>query len=198
MSFSSGMQELQEVVRAFGANFETMQTSDRTKRKVLKKLGVPDWFASFYEQNGPAAETEMEWVVEALELWSFGELPAAQRGYRWVGLTRITQDPAWNPSWVVVASISGDPIFVDTATEPGPVFFAYHGEGSWEPQLTAPSMEVFVQSLARFFDVLYGVFDLEVTDDAFELLPEFLEQAEKRLVEVLSVEQARTFLKMCV
>ncbi|MCL2149094.1 MAG: SMI1/KNR4 family protein [Methanomassiliicoccaceae archaeon] len=80
-----------------------------------------------------------------------------QEGYRFNPLTGedLTSDAegGWRRGWHVFAcNAMDDPFFVDLSEDdPGlPVYFSYHGEGSWEPVRVA-------DSLARFVDLLRAI-----------------------------------------
>jgi hypothetical protein len=65
---------------------------------------------------------------------------------------------AWQPSWTVIGyeTACGDPLFIDTADSALPVLTAIHGEGAWEPQPVAISIDAFVQSLEEFARISVG------------------------------------------
>jgi hypothetical protein len=52
--------------------------------------------------------------------------------------------------WVVVASVFGDPFFLDTSADEGRVLFARHGAGGWSPVEFASSMQSFIGGLVEF------------------------------------------------
>lgn len=158
------------------------------------QLGVRAGFFRFYEAEGPADNTLIPWTVESLKLHSASELLDAQVGYRWIGEERV-QSPSWLPTWVVVASVFNDPFFVDTSVETGPVLFARHGAGGWEPHEVASSMESFVQCLARFESVLLGRFDLDVWNDS-GLRPDFVAEVKRAVGGVLTAEQVDAFIAL--
>lgn len=81
--------------------------------------------------------------VEEMLIFSFAELPEAQVGYCWVGVDR-TPSHSWPATWIVVASVFGDPFFVDTSRGGCPLLLARHGAGSWSPGAVASSMESFI------------------------------------------------------
>jgi hypothetical protein len=65
---------------------------------------------------------------------------------------------AWQPSWTVIGyeTACGDPLFIDTDDAALPVLTAIHGEGAWEPQPVAISIDAFVQSLQEFARISEG------------------------------------------
>lgn len=64
----------------------------------------------------------------------------------------------WKGTWLVIANEdeSGNPIFVDLASDNIPVFTARHGEGKWQPELIADSFQGFVQVLEQVQSVAQG------------------------------------------
>jgi hypothetical protein len=184
---------LRVVLNAHGYGFETGPVDEPTLRRVSVDLALPRDFAALYAHGGPADDSSVPWVVEDISLFSFAELPAGQEGYRWTGSQR-TPDPAWPTSFVVVASVLGDPFVVDTSATELPVLFARHGAATWSFITIASSMTSFFGGLAEFERVLIGDFDLEVWGDESGLLPAFLDAVERRLRDVWSDEQTSRFI----
>ena len=83
-----------------------------------------------------------------------GEFENFQEGYRLVGRKTgegLADDTPgqWRKSWRVIArNALDDPFFVDFALgDPSPVYFAYHGAGSWEPIKVADDIVKFEEIL---------------------------------------------------
>ena len=83
-----------------------------------------------------------------------GEFESFQDGYRLVGRKTgegLADDTPgqWRKSWQVIArNALDDPFFVDFALgDPSPVYFAYHGAGSWEPIKVADDIVKFEEIL---------------------------------------------------
>lgn len=55
----------------------------------------------------------------------------------------------WKAEWLAIGyeELCGDPLFIDTAQPQLPVYTAAHGQGSWAPDLIAPSTTVFFEFL---------------------------------------------------
>ncbi len=49
----------------------------------------------------------------------------------------------WRPSWIVIGydGLDRRPLFVDLAEEGLPVFTAEHGQGDWDPEELAPTLD---------------------------------------------------------
>lgn len=64
----------------------------------------------------------------------------------------------WQKNWLVIATedLAGDPIFIDLANNEFPVFTAAHGEGTWEPELLATSLEAFGKALKEVERISIG------------------------------------------
>lgn len=187
----TGIEELQAVLRSHGLEFETVPAAKELLRAVADDLDSPDWFLSFYAELGPAENSTIPWVVERLSVETLAQLPEAQMGYRWIGADKAPS-PIWPANWIVVASVFGDPFFVDTTIESGPVFFARHGAGEWQRSEVASSMEAFMRCLARFETVLVGAFDLDVWDDD-GLRADFVTAVRQGLADVLDAHQIDAF-----
>ena len=94
-------------------------------------------------------------------LFNKSELTKAQTGYSIgpSGQTLVGSETGdWKDTWLVIADEdeSGDPIFIDLASEDWPVYTAIHGEGSWEPERIADSFRGFVQSLEQMKSLSKG------------------------------------------
>ena len=83
-----------------------------------------------------------------------GEFENFQEGYRLVGRKTgegLADDTPgqWRKSWQVIArNALDDPFFVDFALDDAsPVYFAYHGAGSWEPIKVADDIVKFEEIL---------------------------------------------------
>jgi len=145
---------LQQVLASHGVGFSLALTSSTTVAQVSQELRLPPDFVDAYLPSGPASGSYVPWVVEQLMVCSFAELPGAQEGYAWSGPER-SRLPGWAPSWVVVASIFGDPFFVDLEKDGLPVLFARHGAGEWRPRRVAPNMAAFLEVLSGLESVLF-------------------------------------------
>jgi hypothetical protein len=98
---------------------------------------------------------EVSYGCGGIRLFSDGELQEAQVGYSVApdGTSLCSgEDGAWQPRWVVIGyeTACGDPLFIDTADPALPVLRAMHGEGAWEPEPVAISVEAFASSLKEF------------------------------------------------
>ena len=86
-----------------------------------------------------------------------GEFESFQEGYRLAsrktGEELADDTPGqWRKSWRVIARNGmDDPFFVDFALgDASPVYFAYHGAGSWEPIKVADDIVKFEEILTAF------------------------------------------------
>jgi hypothetical protein len=187
-------ERLQALLVANGHAFPTAAAEAPTLATVTAELPLPPDLLALYADSGPAEGNSIPWVVERLSVFSITELVEAQAGYRWEGITR-EPSPVWWADWVVVASASGDPFFLDTTREPCPVLFARHGAGTWSPIEIASSMESFVAALVEFEQVLLSDFGREVFDDN-GLLPAFVLEVDRRVGSVLTADQTARFIEL--
>jgi hypothetical protein len=109
---------------------------------------APDWYADW---RATLDFDTVEYGVSGIQLFRPDEVPRGQRGFAVAtdGQLLVGVDPGdWRPEWVVIGheTACGDPIFASDES-PHPVFSAMHGEGSWDPKLVAPSLDVFTQCL---------------------------------------------------
>jgi hypothetical protein len=112
---------------------------------------APDWYSPW---RASLDFDRIDYGVGGVELLQPEDVPEGQVGYsvasdgeQLVG----TKAGDWRSEWVVIGfeSACGDPIFA-SQMNPHSVFTAMHGEGSWQPRLVAPSLEVFRDCLEIF------------------------------------------------
>lgn len=191
MSDGRAFERLKAVAASHGHTFDTGPVDRLILDRVSQELALPSGFSTLYAAHSPVRRSSIPWVIEDLLIFSFEELPEAQAGYRWTGADR-TPSPSWTATWVVVASLFGDPFFVDTSRQGCPVLFARHGAGSWSSYEVASSMELFIESLVVFETVLLDDFDSDVWEDE-GLLTAFVDEVERKLADVLTPVQASAF-----
>jgi hypothetical protein len=88
----------------------------------------------------------------AVDLIAEDGIAEAQLGYsvHADGTSLVGSEPGdWKSTWLVIATedLAGDPIFIDLTGDEFPVFTAPHGEGTWEPELLATSLQAFGKAL---------------------------------------------------
>lgn len=111
---------------------------------------------------------------------------AFQAGYRYHGNTGepLTSDQPgqFQPGWYVICSnYFGDPFFIDI-NEPGhPVYFSFHGAGTWTPIKVADSIE-------RFTQQLLSLQEDEHNEALFDLSNEFWKEAHENMPEEIIAE----------
>ena len=98
---------------------------------------------------------DVSFDVGGLRLFPISALEDAQVGYSKTadGRSLVTRESgSWRANWMVIGqeTCCGDPIFVDTEDARNPVFSAMHGEGSWNAQRIAISMEAFAACFEEF------------------------------------------------
>lgn len=107
--------------------------------------------ASYAPKRETLGFDEISYGVGGIELYPVHEIESAQIGY--------SVDPSgmslagdgegdWRDEWIVIGHETGcgDPVILST-DPPYPVFTAMHGQGAWEVDLVAPSLEQFWQCL---------------------------------------------------
>lgn len=183
---------LQRVLASHGVGFSLVPTPPTTVTQVSQELRLPPDFVDAYLPSGPASGSYAPWIVEQLIVYSFGELPGAQEGYAWSGPER-SRLTGWAPNWVVVASVFGDPFFVDLEDEGLPVLFARHGAGEWKPRRVASNMTAFVEALSGLESVLLGDFRGDVFD-ADGLREDFARAVRSRLAATSNETDVANFM----
>ncbi len=64
----------------------------------------------------------------------------------------------WLENWIVIGHEEqcGDPIFIDKSAPNFPVYTAMHGEGSWDPEQIAASLDGFRKALSAITRIARG------------------------------------------
>jgi len=115
----------------------------------------------FIEIHGSLPEKTINFGCGGLELYEVDELPQKQIGY---SVSKSGEsfcgnsEGDWKPSWIVIGHelTCGDPIILDTSSPDLPVLTDAHGNGSWQPQTIATSVDAFAACFNRFIDVSTG------------------------------------------
>jgi hypothetical protein len=115
-------------------------------------MAMPDWYAAVVAKL-PALE--VDFGVGGLRLFPPESIDAEQVGYAKTsdGRPLVGEgEGMWKDGWLVIGqeTCCGDPVFVDASAPRRPVFTALHGEGSWEPQQIAISLEAFANCFEEF------------------------------------------------
>ncbi|OGD63710.1 hypothetical protein A2160_03425 [Candidatus Beckwithbacteria bacterium RBG_13_42_9] len=100
-----------------------------------------------YPDKGKYIEDER--FVNGLHLYGTSGLIKSQDGYSYNPIKKEQIDE-WPKEYVVIADDGADPYVIDLSQSDGedaPILFAYHGEGNWDFQESAPSFAEFLQSL---------------------------------------------------
>lgn len=108
-----------------------------------------------------------------LALFTLDQLERAQHGWRWIRDKDgpATENPDWDPHWVVIADRDGDAIVVDDSTAAGTVF----GNIGSKNFLVAEDIASFFQVMADAITLEAVTFDYDVCDDDFNNYPQFLD-----------------------
>lgn len=121
-----------------------------------------------------------------LSLWSSKNLVLRQDGFRWIGMDR-TENPNWNPCWLVIADMNDDPIVVVTDKESSPVMASYEG-GALFP--IADSLSDFLDYLSTTIELIQEEYNGEIIhEESCELLEGFTEHLKEKLVKINHTEE---------
>jgi hypothetical protein len=99
--------------------------------------------------------SEVSYGCGGIKIFSAAEIDGGHVGYA-VGADGTSfcdrDQGAWRPNWIVIGyeTACGDPIFIDADDPTLPVFSAPHGEGVWNPEPVATSIDSFARSLVEF------------------------------------------------
>lgn len=161
-------------------------TLAQISREVPLPIGVREW----YRCAGPH-HFRIPWSIESLELFGPDSLVTDQEGYRFAAGARSVMLATWDPEWLAIGSVGGDPIIVSAKQEG--VSMAVHGVGSWSPRQVAFGLPEFLSLLTRWLR-LWKAFSGELRDDDCELLPEVRSRLESDVVAPLSTTERAAFL----
>jgi hypothetical protein len=111
-------------------------------------IKTPDWYEVWWASQG---FKEIEIGAGGIKLFEPEELMSGQEGYAFSsqGEPLVGSEPGdWLEEWIVIGyeNACGDPFFASDEA-PHPVFTALHGQGSWSPDLVAPSLTSFGECL---------------------------------------------------
>jgi hypothetical protein len=131
------------------------QSSEPARRIQLAHGGysvyvtkAPDWYEVWWANLD---FEEIEIGFSGIQLFKPEELMEGQEGYAFTtqGQSLVGSEPGdWRKDWLVIGYETGcgDPFFA-LDEDPHPVFTAMHGQGSWSPDLVAPSLRSFGECL---------------------------------------------------
>ena len=100
-------------------------------------------------------------------------------------------DSEWNSAWFVFSQDTelGDPYFVDTSNDLLPVYTAMHGEGCWEVEMVASSLDNFVNCMTILDSTSKQACAQFIPDDATITRIEQLKNLEDQLIATSECEE---------
>jgi len=121
-------------------------------------MKIPPAYAAWREALG---FDEFNFGYSGIRVFPLSEVDEGQVGYSRAEDGRSFCDGAegsWKPEWIVIGrdTLLGDPIMLDTSHPDLQVMTAMHGEGSWEPQPIAKSLQTLAIALRAIKDISVG------------------------------------------
>lgn len=114
---------------------------------IKAKWHLPEEYLSFLEENADNRYFETE-EYEQIEIYGAKDLIRGQYGYSYnPQLKQVIEE--WNPNYVVIGNSACDPFCIDISMKQSPVYFAYHGAGSWDFAEAFSSFEEMIHMLER-------------------------------------------------
>ncbi len=165
-------------------------------RVALRPQAASDWrgeyplpaaVAAYYAELGPD-DLSIRGYGNDYFLPSLANLWAHQRGYRTHGHTGARL-PDWDEDWLVVGDEGGDPFIF--SREHGNVLRAFHGEGSWQPELLFRDLAETVTTLAVLGETV-TMAGGSLTDEDGLIRGRYLEEAATRLTPVVGSPERAT------
>lgn len=148
--------------------------------KLYKEVGP--WGEVIYEEVGPIGSS-IETIGGPVRIPPLYKLWDLQEGYRWDGNTR-ERLKNWKDDWLVIAALEADPFVLNI--NDGNILFGLHGQGVWNLQLFAPSIEKAFGILSTIGLALVQFGDDGYDDDSCEYTRELINFIEKQLVAYLN------------
>jgi hypothetical protein len=110
-----------------------------------------------YEEILERIPAEVSLGYQTILVFRYPALQALQIGYS-ITPTGESLNSGWPKEWIVIATeeLCGDPIFIDASTTGFPVYTATHGQGHWEAERIAVSLESFGRALKLIEGVSRG------------------------------------------
>jgi hypothetical protein len=121
------------------------------RRYHVVVLNAPSWYVTW---RATLDFDAIEYGISGVHIFRPERVPQGQVGFAVAidgeSLVGIGHGD-WQAEWIVIGheTACGDPIFASEESA-HPVFWAMHGEGSWEPKLVAPSLDLFRDCLMVF------------------------------------------------
>lgn len=137
------------------------------------------------------ADIIIDWSAESLTVYGAGSILERQKGYAQPG---IKQGHGWLASWIVIGDVHSDPIIIDTKATSGAVFFARHGQGTWNLKPLAGSLQAFRDMLAIWCKYYYSRYKGSILDADCEVTNAFRDEIRVALKPVLRPDELETFL----
>ena len=118
-----------------------------------------------YEKIVESLPSEVSLGYETIRIYQGSDRESSQVGYSVMSSGESLTgdgdgdgDGDWHPHWIVIGyeELCGDPIFIDAACDGFPVYTAPHGEGRWDAEPIAVSLESFGKSLSVMAHVAKG------------------------------------------
>lgn len=138
---------------ALGATTAYEPVTHAAMSAMTKRYALPGVYQEFLLALGQTGFVLAPGPFQELVVYAAPQLEDAQIGFRGPrrGDESFVAPHGWRRGWIVIATDSGDPYFLDTARVGArgecPIFTAMHGTGTWEPLLAASSLEQFLRIL---------------------------------------------------
>ena len=162
---------LKNFAAAFAAGSENMGRLDyQAPQPIVEPIALGSILKDYYARLRMSEKPLIGGSI-CISLFTLDQLERAQHAWRWIRDKNgpVTENPDWDPHWIVIADSNGDAIIVDDSTAGGAVF---GNIGSTNFKI-ADDLASFFQVLAEAMTVEVGTFGYEVYDDDFSICPQF-------------------------
>ena len=164
----SVIDRLTYTAQKYGIRATFAKTSEMRIGELRQKLAISPELVTWYSHAAPL-DFKIDWSVEWLNLSSPDNLMDYQLGYRYKVLKdgKTAESERWNPNWVVIGDRSSDPIIADVMKEETPISMAVHGVGYWSPDIIAPNLAAFLDTLTVWLELTNTKFLGKIYNDDY-------------------------------
>ncbi|MCQ3930660.1 MAG: hypothetical protein DPW16_09375 [Chloroflexi bacterium] len=188
MDVKNAAVRLKSTLEAFGRKDKFGSLDDKALGLIKLSLPISPEMIAWYEAAAPV-DVEVPWTGNPLTLYNPTQLVKCQGGYRWQLNHPENLFPEWDKNWIVIGGLGHAAVIAHTDAPDTMISMALHGTITWNPQMVASSLAVFLEMLSIW---VRGV----GTYDRFELgekLEDIWAGVAPALSEILDTEQIKTF-----
>lgn len=119
--------------------------SEEDIKKITKKFRIPENYLTFLKRYSPinAELTNNDFGI--VSIYGAHNLIKNQEGYSYNPITKHNIKE-WDRKFLVIADSAVNPFCIDMTLENSPIYFAYHGTGTWDFNIVYDNLIDFLKS----------------------------------------------------